>query len=143
QLRRPSGGISDPLGAGEAGGRVKKPSDGWLPLATAATAAVDDLRRLIPRLDAMVLNPAEPTLVEAKRVAWLHADKLRLALKGRSSSSIPCAPGRTVVPWGQLAGSSQHVPVKPPPRSAPSGAVANASATLDRMLMTGRTGVRA
>jgi hypothetical protein len=62
--------------------------DSWPRLAGAAISARDELRAIIPRLDAAITAGADSTgLLQAVRLlAWKHADALRLALKAPQGS---------------------------------------------------------
>jgi hypothetical protein len=53
----------------------------WARLAAAALDARNDLRMLLPRLDAAIADAPTPLLVELRALAIRHADSLRLALK--------------------------------------------------------------
>ena len=114
------------------GGSVKTPEN-WFPLAT----ALDEMRRLSLRLDrAVERNPDDAFLRDVRQIVCQNADRLRLALKNRPSTSVPRASVARNAPWSGLAGSAPQVPLRPPLRvSAPiSSVVQVASQQLDRML---------
>jgi hypothetical protein len=53
----------------------------WARLAAAALDARNELRNLVPRLDAAIASAPTPLLLELRALAIPHADSLRLALK--------------------------------------------------------------
>src|ERR1017187_4721881 len=87
-----------------------KPLSDWPRLAGAAADARDELRAVIPRLDAAIAAGCDSTgLLQAIRLlAWKHADRLRHALKAPAGSRQPQKKAncwRTGSPWGVPVGS--------------------------------------
>ncbi len=102
---------------------TKRLNEQWPRLAGACMAARDDLRALLPRLDAVLVHGmTDPRLIEfVRQLAARHAESLKAALKA------PAAPrthrntdsARFQPLWGVLEGNGGGTYRKPTRRGAP------------------------